>query len=126
MPDAQSIVIDHAMAIDAGRTRARIGSIVRVASCNFVEAYDFIVYGYYASYIATSFFPVRSPFASLMLSLVTFGAGYLMRPVGAIILGAYMDRKGRKNGLILTLGLMAAGTVSIAVTPSYAAIGLIA
>ena len=59
-----------------------------------------------------------------MLSLVTFGAGYLMRPLGAIVLGAYMDRKGRKKGLILTLGLMAAGTVSIAVTPSYAAIGI--
>ena len=61
-----------------------------------------------------------------MLSLVTFGAGYLMRPLGAIVLGAYMDRKGRKKGLILTLALMAAGTVSIAMTPSYAAIGIAA
>ena len=104
----------------------KIGAIVRVASCNFIEAYDFIVYGYYATYIAVTFFPARSQFASLMLSLLTFGAGYLMRPLGAIVLGAYMDREGRKKGLILTLALMAAGTVSIAVTPSYAAIGIAA
>ena len=106
--------------------RAKIRAVIRVASCNFIEAYDFIVYGYYANYIAATFFPAASEFASLMLSLVTFGAGYLMRPLGAIVLGSYMDRKGRKKGLILTLGLMAVGTLSIAVTPGYAEIGLIA
>jgi MFS family permease len=57
---------------------------------------------------------------------MTFGAGYLMRPVGAIVLGAYIDRKGRRQGLIVTLGLMAIGTLTIAATPSYAAIGLAA
>jgi len=61
-----------------------------------------------------------------MVALVTFGVGYLMRPLGAIVLGAYMDRKGRRKGLILTLALMAAGTLSIAVTPSYATIGMAA
>jgi MFS family permease len=106
--------------------RAKVRAVIRVASCNFIEAYDFIVYGYYANYIAATFFPAANEFASLMLSLVTFGAGYLMRPLGAIVLGSYMDRKGRKKGLILTLGLMAAGTLSIAVTPSYAQIGLLA
>jgi MFS transporter, MHS family, citrate/tricarballylate:H+ symporter len=106
--------------------RAKIRAVIRVASCNFIEAYDFIVYGYYANYIAATFFPAGSEFASLMLSLVTFGAGYLMRPLGAIVLGSYMDRKGRKKGLILTLGLMAVGTLSIAVTPGYAQIGLLA
>ena len=106
--------------------RAKIRAVIRVSSCNFIEAYDFIVYGYYANYIAANFFPSGSEFSSLMLSLMTFGAGYLMRPLGAILLGSYMDRKGRKKGLILTLGLMAAGTLSIAVTPSYAQIGLIA
>jgi MFS family permease len=106
--------------------RATIRAVVRVASCNFIEAYDFIVYGYYARYIADTFFPSKSAFVSLMLSLTTFGAGYLMRPVGAVILGAYMDRKGRRQGLILTLGLMAVGTLSIAVTPGYAVIGVTA
>ena len=100
--------------------------MLRVASGNFLEMYDFIVYGYYAVYIGKTFFPGGSEFASLMLSLMTFGAGYLMRPIGAIVLGAYIDRKGRRQGLIVTLGLMAVGTLTIAATPSYATIGLAA
>ena len=107
--------------------RARtFGPVVRVASDNFLEMYDFQVFGYYAAAIARTFFPSGSEFASLMLSLVTFGAGFLMRPIGAILLGAYIDHRGRRDGLLLTLGLMAIGTVSIACTPSYASIGLIA
>jgi len=101
-------------------------AIVRVASGNFLEMYDFIVYGYYAVYIAKAFFPAHDDFASLMLSLMTFGVGYLMRPIGAIVLGSYIDRKGRRQGLIVTLGLMAVGTLTIAVTPGYAVIGLAA
>src|SRR3981189_666345 len=104
----------------------KISAVVRVASGNFLEMYDFIVYGYYATYIAKTFFPAGNEFASLMLSLMTFGVGYLMRPVGAIVLGAYIDRMGRRKGLIVTLGLMAFGTLTIAATPSYAAIGLAA
>jgi MFS family permease len=100
--------------------------VVRVASGNFLEMYDFQVFGYYAAAIARTFFPSGSEFASLMLSLMTFGAGFLMRPLGAIVLGSYIDHRGRRNGLLLTLGLMAIGTVSIACTPSYASIGLIA
>ena len=106
--------------------KPRIGAVLRVASGNFLEMYDFMVYGYYAVYIGRAFFPAGSEFTSLMLSLMTFGAGYLMRPLGAIVLGAYIDRKGRRKGLILTLGLMAVGTLTIAATPSYAAIGLAA
>ena len=99
---------------------------MRVASGNFLEMYDFIVYGYYAMYIGKAFFPSSSELASLMLSLMTFGAGYLMRPLGAIVLGAYIDRRGRRQGLIATLALMALGTLTIALTPSYATIGLAA
>ena len=106
--------------------RAKISAVIRVASGNFLEMYDFIVYGYYAVYIGRAFFPASSAFASLMLSLVTFGVGYLMRPIGAIVLGAYIDRKGRRNGLIVTLGLMAIGTFTIAATPAYATIGIAA
>ena len=106
--------------------RAKIGAVIRVASGNFLEMYDFIVYGYYATYIAKTFFPTGSEFASLMLSLMTFGVGYLMRPVGAIVLGAYIDRRGRRQGLIVTLGLMAIGTLTIAATPGYATIGIAA
>jgi metabolite-proton symporter len=100
--------------------------VVRVASGNFLEMYDFQIFGYYAAAIAHTFFPGGSEFASLMLSLATFGAGFLMRPLGAIVLGTYVDHVGRRRGLLLTLGLMAIGTVSIACTPSYASIGLLA
>jgi MFS family permease len=106
--------------------RAVIGRVVRVAAGNFLEMYDFIVYGYYAAYIADTFFPVGSQFASLMLSLTTFGVGYLMRPLGALVLGSYIDRRGRRQGLIVTLGLMAIGTFTIAATPGYATLGLLA
>lgn len=106
--------------------RTAISRVVRVSSGNFLEMYDFIVYGYYAIYIAKAYFPVGNQFVSLMLSLTTFGAGYLMRPLGALVLGAYMDRRGRRSGLLLTLLLMAVGTLSIAVTPGYATLGILA
>jgi MFS family permease len=88
--------------------------------------YDFMVFGYYAAAIGRTFFPSGSEFASLMKALMTFGAGYLMRPLGAIVLGAYIDRHGRRKGLLLTLGLMAIGTASIAFTPGYETIGILA
>jgi len=100
--------------------------VIRVASGNFLEAYDFQVFGYYAAAIARTFFPGESQFASLMLTFATFGAGFLMRPLGAIVLGAYIDHHGRRKGLLLTLSLMAAGTFSIACTPGYATLGLLA
>ena len=106
--------------------RKKIGDVIRVASGNFLEQYDFFIYGYYAGYIGKAFFPAGSAVASLMLSFATFGVGFLMRPLGAIVLGAYIDRVGRRLGLITTLGLMALGTLSIAVTPSYASIGVAA
>lgn len=112
--------------ISAERKKSAFKSIFIVASGNFLEMFDFMVFGYYATYISKAFFPTGSEFASLMLTLMTFGAGFLMRPVGALVLGAYIDRKGRRQGLLLTLGLMALGTLAIAVTPTYAQIGLAA
>jgi metabolite-proton symporter len=105
---------------------AKVKSVFRVVSGNFLEMYDFMVYGYYASAIAKAYFPSGSEFASLMLSLSVFGAGFLMRPLGAIILGAYIDHHGRRKGLILTLMLMAAGTALVAFVPGYQTIGLAA
>lgn len=99
---------------------------MRISIGNFLEMYDFMVFGYYAADIGKTFFPSSNPFASLMLSLMTFGAGFLMRPLGAIVLGNYIDRHGRRRGLILTLWLMAAGTASVACTPGYATIGIAA
>src|SRR5881227_1852217 len=112
--------------ISSTNRKSKVWSVVRVSSGNFLEMYDFMVFGYYASAIGNAFFPGGNPFVSLMLSLMTFGAGFLMRPLGAIVLGAYTDRHGRRAGLILTLGLMSIGIVSIAFTPGYAAIGLLA
>src|SRR6266849_6507613 len=105
---------------------SKIWSVIRVSSGNFLEMYDFTVFGYYAAPIGKAFFPSSRPFASLMLSLMTFGAGFLMRPVGALVLGAYTDRHGRRAGLLLTLGLMSVGIFSIACMPGYATIGLLA
>src|SRR5882672_6686008 len=105
---------------------SKIGAVVRVSSGNFLEMYDFMVFGYYASAIGATFFPSGIPFVSLMLSLMTFGAGFLMRPLGAIVLGAYTDAHGRRKGLILTLSLMSLGIITIACTPGYASIGLLA
>ena len=106
--------------------KAKMGAVIRAASGNFLELYDFLVYIYFASYIAKAFFPAQSEFMSLMLALGTYGVASIARPFGAVILGSYMDRKGRRKGLILTLTLMAVGTVSLAITPSYASIGLLA
>jgi MFS family permease len=106
--------------------RAKVLNVVRVSSGNFLEMFDFMVFGYYASSIGHTFFPNENAFASLMLALMTFGAGFLMRPIGAVILGAYIDRFGRRAGLILTLCLMAIGTLLIACLPGYAVIGVAA
>lgn len=105
-------------------TRARIGAIFRVTSGNFLEQFDFFLFGFYATYIAHTFFPSSSEFASLMMTFAVFGAGFLMRPIGAVVLGAYIDKVGRRKGLIVTLSIMAAGTFLIVLIPSYHSIGL--
>jgi len=105
---------------------AKIISILRVAAANFLEMYDFMIFGYYAAAIGRTFFPKGSEFASLMAALATFGVGFLMRPLGALVLGAYVDRHGRRKGLLLTLSLMATGTISVACVPGHAVIGLLA
>lgn len=116
-----------AATLAAGTVRqSKIGAVLRVTSGNFLEQFDFFLFGFYATYIAKVFFPAQSEFASLMLTFSAFGAGFLMRPLGAIILGAYIDKVGRRRGLILTLSIMASGTMLIAFVPGYAAIGLAA
>ena len=105
---------------------SKFGAVVRVTSGNFIEMYDFFLFGFYATAISKAFFPASSEYASLMLTFATFGAGFLMRPVGAVVLGAYVDRVGRRSGLLLTLAIMAAGTALVAFVPSYASVGLLA
>ena len=110
----------------AARPTSKIATVFRVTSGNFLEMFDFFLFGFYAPYIAKTFFPSANEFASLMFTFMTFGAGFLMRPLGAVLLGAYVDRIGRRKGLIVTLGIMACGTVLIAFVPGYASIGVLA
>ena len=87
------------------------------------RAVRFFLFGFYATYIAHTFFPASSEFASLMMTFAVFGAGFLMRPIGAIVLGAYIDKVGRRKGLIVTLSIMAAGTFLIVLIPLTKASG---
>ncbi len=111
--------------LSPAQRKQKFGAVIRAGSGNFLELYDFLVYAYFANYIALAFFPSGDELTRLMVALGTYGVASLARPFGAVILGSYMDRKGRRKGLILTLTLMAVGTVSLAITPSYAAIGLL-
>jgi MFS transporter, MHS family, citrate/tricarballylate:H+ symporter len=111
---------------DAPQLRSRIGAILRSTSGNFLEQFDFFLFGFYATYISKAFFPTGNEVTELMLTFTTFWLGALMRPVGAIVLGAYLDRIGRRKGLIVTLAIMAIGTITIAFAPTYATIGVLA
>lgn len=122
----QSATLDAGGPVRAPGGKSRLVTVLRVTSGNFLEMFDFFLYGFYATYIAKAFFPSNNEYASLMLVFVTFGAGFLMRPLGAIILGSYIDRVGRRKGLIVTLAIMACGTTMIAFVPGYATIGVAA
>ena len=91
---------------------------------NALEWYDFTVYALFAIYIAKNFFPGGSETVELVKAFLAFGLGFLIRPLGAVVLGAYGDRAGRKAALFLTMMIMAVGTLLIAVAPTYAAIGI--
>ena len=99
---------------------------VAVVIGNWLEFYDFIIYTFFAVMIGDAFFPGESDVQRLLGALATFGAGFLTRPIGAAVIGAYADRAGRRAALTLTLLLMALGSGMVALTPSYAQIGLAA
>jgi MHS family proline/betaine transporter-like MFS transporter len=98
--------------------------IIAASIGNALEWFDLLTYGIFAIYIAKAFFPAANATASLMMAFGTFGASYLIRPLGAFILGAYADRAGRRASLMLSIILMMAGTLMIALMPSYASIGI--
>jgi MFS family permease len=104
----------------------KIKIVFRVVSGNFLEMYDFMIFGYFSAAIGRAYFPASSEFAALMFSLTTFAVGFLMRPLGAVFLGAYTDHIGRRKGLLVTLALMSIGTLTIALVPGYQTIGLFA
>ena len=100
--------------------------IVAATVGNVLEWFDFLVYGYFAVTIAEVFFPAQDATVSLLVTFGTFGLSYLMRPLGAAVIGTYTDRHGRKAGLTLSIALMMVGTTLMVVTPGYATIGLAA
>ncbi len=93
---------------------------------NALEWFDFVIYGYFAATIARLFFPSKSDLESLLIASATFGITFFIRPLGAILLGAFADRRGRKQAFMLTIALMMFGTAIIAVIPTYAVIGPLA
>ena len=120
--------------IDAGGDTARSAqdapasrrAVAAAVAGNALEFYDFLSYAFFAVYIGKTFFPVHSSYMSLLLSLAVFGFGFFARPVGGVVFGLMGDRVGRRASLILTLVLMTLGTLGVALTPSYASIGLAA
>ena len=103
-----------------------VGPVIRSTGGNFLEMFDFFLFGFYASYIGKAFFPNGNETTQLLNTFGIFWLGAMMRPLGAIFLGAFIDRVGRRRGLIVTLAIMAVGTILLAFTPSYATIGLLA
>jgi MHS family citrate/tricarballylate:H+ symporter-like MFS transporter len=93
---------------------------------NALEFYDFTIYAFFAVQIGHNFFPNHSAFVSLMLSLATFGAGFILRPLGAIVIGRFADRRGRKPAMLFSFALMGLAILGVALTPSYSVIGPIA
>ncbi len=106
----------------SGSVRAVTAAIVG----NVLEWYDFAVYGFVAGIIGKNFFPSQDDVTGLLAAFLTFGLGFVARPVGAIVIGRMGDTHGRKAALLLTIFLMAAGTVMIGVLPTYATIGFLA
>ena len=106
---------------------AHMYQLIAAASIgNALEWFDLLIYGYFAVTISRLFFPAANETVSLLMALGTFGISYLARPVGAIFLGAYADRAGRKASLLLSILLMMVGTFLMLIMPSYASIGILA
>ncbi len=107
----------------ANRRRPKIAAAV---IGNTIEVFDFAAYGTFAVMIGRAFFPSHDPFVSLLLSVATFGIGFVTRPLGAVLVGLLADRNGRRLGMLVSLGLMGLGSLMIAVLPGYRSIGVAA
>jgi MFS transporter, MHS family, proline/betaine transporter len=120
--DSPSATADNA-AITESRMRRRV--VLASILGNGLEWFDFVSYGYFASIIAKVFFPADSNL-SLMLTYATFAVGFVVRPIGGVMIGAYADRQGRRRALSLLIVMMAFGTLTLGLTPSFATIGIAA
>src|SRR3954471_15042717 len=101
-------------------SRAQVRTVAAATVGAVLEWFDLLVYAMFAVVLAKQFFPTTDPSVSLLLSLGTFALAWLVRPIGAIVIGAYADRVGRKPALVLSAGLMMAGTLLTGLLPPYA------
>lgn len=124
--DADMLTSDQVTVESAQRERIVVRHIVAATIGNALEFYDFITYAFFAIQIGHTFFPQTGAYASLMLSLATFGAGFITRPIGGIVIGAYSDRIGRRPAMMLSFMMMGSAIVAMALIPSYAEIGIAA
>jgi MHS family alpha-ketoglutarate permease-like MFS transporter len=104
--------------------RKRLVSIIGGSAGNLVEWYDWFAYASFAIYFAPVFFPKADPTAQLLSTAAIFAAGFIMRPLGAWLMGRFADSKGRKAGLSLSVALMFSGSLLLAIAPTYAQAGL--
>lgn len=112
----QSAVVDTS-------SRARVRATVLATLGNVLEWYDFTVYGFLAVYIAANFFPGEDPVAALLSAFGVFAVGFIARPLGALVLGPLIDRKGRKSVMLLSMLMMAGGSLLVGIAPSYVTFG---
>ncbi len=105
-------------------TRASRLAVGAASLGNVLEWFDFAVYGFFAAVIGRNFFPTGDEATEVLASFAAFGVGFLARPLGGIVIGRLGDVKGRQTSLLLTIFLMAAGTVLIGVAPTYATVGI--
>jgi MFS transporter, MHS family, proline/betaine transporter len=122
MPELATVDSAIELRVADGTVSSRMAVIAAIVG-NTLEWYDFAVYGFFALTLAKLFFPAGDPTVSLLITVATFGIGFVMRPIGALVLGTLADRRGRKAALLLTILLMALGTAMLAFAPTYATAG---
>src|SRR5262245_61794939 len=106
--------------------RPSVRQVLAVVAGNGLQFYDFVTYAFFAPQIGRTFFPADTPGTSLLASLATFGVGFLTRPLGALVIGRFGDRVGRKPAMLLSFLLIGVGVTGLPLVPSYASIGLAA
>ena len=114
------------LALDSRPALSRTQVIAATTIGTALEFYDFTIYSYFAIQIGQLFFPSASPVNQFLLSIGVFGVGFVVRPLGGVIIGAYADRVGRKKAMVLTIMMMALSCALIATAPTYATAGIFA
>jgi len=124
-PQHPAQVTQSSLPAQPARQRSQFRLIAACSMGNALEMFDFTVYSFFALLIGKLFFPSDSAYGSLLLAVATFGIGFVMRPLGGVVIGNYADRRGRKAAMTLTIGMMVAGTLCIALAPTYATAGVL-